>query len=249
MLAQSPPNFDSFEVATIKITPSDWRGSRYLRMQTAHQFEARNHSVKTLVAAAFNLNLRAISGGPQWAESDHFDILAKSPGDVRPNLEEQMAMLRKLLAERFQFRFHREEKELSIYELTVAKGGPKLKESTLTADATPEGPPPLIFVISPELVRLPGRDATMAEVAWVFQRAALDRPVIDKTGLDKRYDFDLEWAPDASQFGGVLGSGPVDSAKPGLFTAMQEQLGLKLEAKRGPVATLVIDRVERPSEN
>jgi uncharacterized protein (TIGR03435 family) len=252
--AQSPaarPKFDGFEVATIKPTPPDWTGGRFIRMTSTHQFVARNHALKTLIAAAYNLSPQAISGGPAWIDSDHFDILAKTPGEVRPYLDEQMSMLRKLLAERFNLAFHREPKELPIYALTVAKNGSKLKESTVSPDASPEGPPPLVFVVSPQLVRLPGRHATTAELASVMQRAALDRPVVDKTRISGTYDFDLEWTPDESQFGGVLGRPPSNdaSAKPGLFAAIQQQLGLRLEATRGPVDVLVIDKAARPSEN
>jgi uncharacterized protein (TIGR03435 family) len=244
-------NVGSFEVAAIKPTALDWSGGRFVRMQTAQQFVARGHALKTLIAAAYNLSPKAISGGPAWIDSDRYDILAKTPGGVRPNLDEQMSMLRKLLAERFSLTFHREQKELSIYALAVGKNGLRLKESMWLPDASPEGPPPLIFVVSPQLVRLPGRSATMAELASVLQRAALDRPVVDKTGLSGRYDFDLEWTPDETQFGGALGRSPnADEApKPGLFAAIQQQLGLRLEATKGPVEALVIDRAERPTEN
>jgi uncharacterized protein (TIGR03435 family) len=217
-------------------------------MQSTHEFTAKNHALKTLVAAAYNLNPRAISGGPAWVDSDRYDIVAKAPNEVRPNPDEQMSMLRKLLAERFQLTFHREQKELKVYALMIARGGPKLKESTVSPDASPEGPP-LIFVVSPQLVRLPGRNATMADFASVMQRAALDYPVLDKTGLSSRYDFDLEFTPDETVFGGALEKGTDDSAKPGLFAAISQQLGLRLEATRGSVEALVIDHVERPSEN
>jgi uncharacterized protein (TIGR03435 family) len=242
------PSFAEFDVATIKPTPPDASG-RWIRMLSAHEFAAKNHALKTLLAAAYNLSPRAILGGPAWVDSDHYDIVAKAPGEVRPNLDEQMSMLRKLLAERFQLSFHRAQKELQVYALTVAKGGTKLKESALSSDATPEGPPPLIFVISPQLVRLPGRSATMAEFASVLQRAALDNPVLDRTGLSARYDFDLEFTPDETLFGGVLGKGADDSAAPGLFAAIQQQLGLRVEATKGPVEVLMIDHVERPSAN
>jgi uncharacterized protein (TIGR03435 family) len=219
-------------------------------MQTAHQLVAKNHALRTLIAAAYNLNPHAISGGPAWVDSDRYDILAKAPGEVRPNLDEQMRMLRKLLADRFKLTFHREPRELSIFALTVAKSGSKLKESTLSPDASPEGPPPLVFVIFPQVVQLPASGASMAEFASVMQRAALDRPVVDKTGLSGRYDFDLEWTPDESQFGGALGApASTDGSRPGLFAALQQQLGLRLEATKGPVEVLVIDQIERPSEN
>ncbi len=251
MFAQSTairPSFAEFEVASIKPTPPG-AGGRWIRMQSTHEFTAKNHALKTLVAAAYNLSPSAISGGPAWVDSDRYDIVAKAPGEVRPNLDEQMSMLRKLLVDRFQLTFHREQKNLHVYALTIAKGGPKLKESTVSPDASPEGPPPLIFVVSPQLVRLPGRNATMAELASVMQRAALEYPVLDKPGLSARYDFDLEFTPDETVFGGTLGTGSDDFAKPALLAAISQQLGLRLEATRGPVEALVIDHVERPSEN
>jgi uncharacterized protein (TIGR03435 family) len=254
VLAQTPgtpPQFDAFEVATIKPTPPDWTGGRFIRMQAAQQFVARKHGLITLIAAAYNISPQLISGGPKWVVDDHYDILAKTPGDIRPNPDEQMAMLRSLLADRFQLAFHRDRKEFSIYALTIAKNGPKLKDSTLSPDANPAGPPLLAFALSPQLVRLPGRYVSMPELASVMQRAALDRPVVDRTGLTGRYDFDLEFTPDESLFGGVLPrpTNPDPSAKPELFAAIQEQLGLRLDATRGPVEALVIDRVERPSAN
>src|SRR6202162_1021506 len=140
MFAQSTanrPRFDELEVASVKPTPPG-AGGRWIRMQSTHEFAAKNHALKTLLAAAYNLNPRAISGGPGWIDSDRYDIVGKAPSEVRPNLDEQMSMLRKLLADRFQFTFHREQKELRVYALTIAKGGPKLKESTASSDALPE---------------------------------------------------------------------------------------------------------------
>lgn len=249
LLAQTArPAFTEFEVASIKPTPPGGQG-RWIRMQGAHQFAAKNHALLTLIAAAYNLSSQAISGGPPWLDSDHFDIVAKTPHEVRPNLDEQMAMLRKLLADRFHLRFHREARELAVYALTVVKTGAKLNPTTLTPDAFPEGAPPLIFSLSPPLARLPARYATMEEFASVLQRAALDRPVVDRTGLTARYDFDLEWLPDEPQFGGALGRPSLDSDKPNLFKAVQQQLGLKLETTKAPVQVLVIDHADHPSQN
>jgi len=237
-------------VATIKPTPPEWTG-RFFRMQSANQFVARGYQLRVLIAAAYNLNPKAVSGGPAWIDSDRYDVVAKTPGEARPNLEQQMAMLRKLLTDRFNLAFHREKKEMSVYALTIAKNGPKLKESgksPTSAGENPEGPPPLVFVLAPDVVRVPARQATTTELTYILQRAAFDRPVLDRTGLTARYDFDLEFAPDESLFGGALrGSG--DGTKPGLFAAIQEQLGLKLEATRGPVDSIVIERIGRPSEN
>jgi len=242
------PKFDEFEVASIKKADPDALG-RYIQMETAHQFLAHNHALKTLVAAAYDVSPQAISGGPAWVESERYEILAKAPNDIRPNLTEQMAMLRALLAGRFKLVFHREQKEMPVYALTVAKGGSKLKESTVSPDATPEGPPALSFIVSTGFLHLPARYASMDEFASLLQRSALERPVVDETGLKGRYDFDLEFAIDETLFGGMLGKGPDEPSKPSLFAALQEQLGLKLEATRGPVSVLVIDHAERASEN
>jgi uncharacterized protein (TIGR03435 family) len=249
MLGQSPatrPVFDEFEVATIKPTTLDWpAGGRFIRMQTAHQFVARNYTLRVVLAAAFSLTPRAVSGGPSWVDSDRYDIVAKAPGEVRPNTDEQMAMLRKLLMDRFGLIFHREKREFPIYALTIAKNGSKLTAST--PDPSPEGSPPLVFVLSPMGARLTARDASMGEFAWVMQRSALDRAVVDQTGLSGRFDFDLAWSPDQTQFDGNVPPGNPD--EPDLFAAVQQQLGLRLEATRGPIDAIVIDQVMRPREN
>ena len=250
--AQAPaerPAFDAFEVATIKPSAPDAIG-RYIRMQSAHELIAHNHTLKTLIAAAYNQSPQAISGGPAWVDSEHFEILAKTPGEARPRLEEQMAMLRALLAERFHLTFHREPKELPYYALTVARGGPKLNDTAITPDTYPEGPPALVIVLSPPAqAALPARYATMTDLASVLQRAALPRPVLDKTGLTGRYDFTLEWLPDETQFNGAARWEAREDSKPDLFSALQRQLGLKLEAAKGPVDVFVIDRAEQPSGN
>lgn len=248
--AQQPkagPTFSSFEVTTIKPTRLDWTGGRFFRMQSANEFVARGYPLRVLISAAYNLNPKAVFGGPAWVDSDRYDIVARTPGEVRPNLDQQMAMLRQLLADRFTLKFHREEKPMSVYALIVAKNGPKLKQRQSTTTG-PEGPPPLVFVLAPDVVRVPARGATTTELTYILQRAAFDRPVLDKTGLTARYDFDLEFSPDESLFGGAL-KGQADRTRPGLFTAIQEQLGLKLESTRGLVDSVVIESIARPSEN
>ncbi len=236
----------SFEVAAIKPTPPDFRG-RFATMQGAHQFVARNYTLKYMVAAAYNVPPRLISGGPAWVDTDPYDILASTPGEARPSVDEQMAMLRTLLADRFKLAIHREPREFSLYALTVAKDGTKLKEST----AAPDQQPDLVNRVFPDHILLPARNATMAQFASMLQRAVLDRPVVDRTGLSARYDFDLEWTPDETQFDGRLPPPPNSDTprKPDLFAALQQQLGLRMESSRGAVETIVLDRVERPSEN
>lgn len=246
-MAQTPsprPKFDAFEVATIKPVASDAERGRYITMQGTNRFIGKDYTLKLLIAAAYDINPHVISGGAEWVDSEHFDITARTPGDVRPTRDEQMAMLRKLLTDRFQLSFHRESKVFSIYELQVAKGGPKLKDA-----AKPEDVPALIGVVYPDRIKLPARNATMGEFVSMLQRAVLDRPVVDKTGLTGKYDFDLEWAQDESQFGGDVGAAPTDANAAPLFTAIQQQLGLRLVATRGAVDALIVDKAERPSEN
>ena len=239
------PKFDAFEVATIKPGTPDPKAARYIIMQGANRFVGKNYSLKLLIAAAYDLNPHTISGGPEWIESDRFDILAVTPGEVRPSHDEQMSMLRGLLADRFSLAFHREPKEFSIYVLEVTKDGPKLKKSA----APPDDPPALISTVYPQHILLPARNATMHDFVSLLQRAVLDRPVVDETGLEGKFDFDLQWAPDETQFGGEVPVAPSDALAAPLFSAIQDQLGLKLTATRGPVYALVVDKAERPSAN
>lgn len=241
-VAGSRPVFDSFEVATIKPVDPGQRAAVFIRMEGTNRFVAKNYTVKRMIGWAYNLAPRAISGGPGWVEGDHFEIAAVTPGEVRPTMVEQMGMLRGLLADRFELTFHRETKVMPVYALTVAKGGALLKESA------GEGAAPLLNTVYPDHVGLPARHATMGEFASMLQRAVLDRPVLDQTGLAGRYDFDLEWTPDDSQFGGELPM-PAEAVWPGLFAAVQQTMGLRLQATNGPVEVLVIDRVQRPSAN
>ncbi len=248
MLGQTPvprPKFDAFEVATIKQVEPNKKADHYILMKGVNRFVEKDFTLKQMIAWAYDLNPRAVSGGPGWMESDHFEIEAVTPGDVRPNHDEQRTMLQNLLSERFRLTFHRELKEFSIYELRVAKGGPKLKPSAAPANA----PPSVVSMVYPGRMAMPARNVGMGDLVSVMQRAWLDRPVVDKTGLTGRYDFDLEWAPDETQFGGEISPAPADSPIPPLFTALEQQLGLMLVATRGPVSALTVDRAERPSAN
>jgi len=248
-LAQAPVSSQgaaaSFDVATIKPTAPDAKAGRYITMQGTNRFVVKYYTLKLLIAAAYNVSPKVISGGPEWADTDHFDILALTPGEVRPSQPEQMAMLRTLLTDRFKLSFHREEKEFSIYALEIAKGGPKLKESTAPAS----DPAQLLSTVYPQHIHLPAKNATMGDFASLLQRALLDRPVVDQTGLTGRYDFDLDWAPDETQFGGEVPVAPADAQALPFFTAIQQQIGLRLEATRGNVQAFVIDQAEPPSAN
>jgi uncharacterized protein (TIGR03435 family) len=155
-------------------------------------------------------------------------------------------MMQKLLTERFKLTFHHDKKQLSVYAITVAKGGPKLTASAGDANA-------LNANFFRGLGDMTNVNSTIKDFAGVMQAAVLDRPVVDQTGLTGRYDFMLKWTPDESQFSGMGVTVPPPSDKadapPSLFTAMQEQLGLKLDPTKSPVDAIVIDHVEKPSDN
>ncbi len=243
--AQAAPAAPAFEVATIRPVDPQPNEGRYFRMESANRFIAKSYTVKLLIAAAYDLNPKAITGGQQWIDSDRFDISAVTPGDVRPTRDQQMAMLRTLLTERFQLTFHRQQKQFAIYLLTVTKEGAKLKSS----GASENDPSSVISTVYPGRIVMPARNASMQDFTSVLQRAVLDRPVVNKTGLTGRYDFDLDWSPSGREFGGDIPAAGEDAPSPPLFTAVQQQLGLKLEATHGLAQAFVIDDVERPSAN
>jgi bla regulator protein blaR1 len=233
-----------FEVATIKPSPPDRPGKLFT--VRGRQVLTVNTSVADLMMFAYGVHTKQVTGGPAWAESDRFDITGQPEGQGLPNQDQMRSMIQKLLADRFKLAFHRETRELPVYAITVGSSGPRLTKN----DTNPNGLPSLLLR---GLGVLPALNATMGDFAGVMQSAILDRPVLDRTGLQGRYDFTLTWTPDETQFIG-LGvrvpppSGAAD-APPGLFTAMQEQIGLKMESTRAPVEVLAIDRLEKPSEN
>ena len=238
------PHFEAFDVATVKPVESYAKAGRFFKMEGQNRWIATNFTLKNLIALAYDLNPRTISGGPSWVDSQQFNIEAITPGDVRPIRLEQMQMLRALLVERFKLTFHRQQKEFSIYELSIAKGGPKLKAAT-----KPDDPPQLIGIVYPGKIEVPATSVTMDDFVAMLQRATLDRPTLNKTGLTGKYDFNLVWAQDETQYGGDVPKAPEDAQSPPLFTAVQEQLGLKLEPTHGMVAALVIDNADHPLSN
>ena len=233
-----------FEVATIKPSKPEGQGKGFL--VRGRQFSTLHTSLSDLITFAYGVHARQITGGPAWIETEKYDLAAKPDGEGQPNDKQWKMMLQKLLADRFQLAFHRDKKELAVYAIVIAKNGPKLAKS----EGDPNGLPGLFFR---GLGVLPARNATIADFAGTMQSAVLDRPVVDQTGLPGRYDFTLTWTPDEFQFGGlgIKVPPPADNADapPDLFTAIQQQLGLKLESTKTPAEILVIDRAERPSEN
>jgi uncharacterized protein (TIGR03435 family) len=235
----------TFEVATIKPTKPDeqrtfvvWRGN---------DMEVVNFSLAGLVKFAYDIQDKQILGAPDWFHSDKWDITAKPDSPGQPNGDQLKEMLQKLLTDRFALKFHKDQKEMGAYVLTVGKDGPKLKQNT----SNPNGLPGLFFG---PIGTLHVMNATMQNFTGLMQSAVLDRPVVDKTGLTGRWDFTLKWTPDESQFAGMGVKIPPPSADdpnpaPPLFTAIQEQLDLKLEAQKTAVPVLVIDHVDHPSPN
>jgi uncharacterized protein (TIGR03435 family) len=225
----------------VKPVDAGAKAGRFFKMDGTHRWVATNYTLESLIALAYDLNPRTISGGPGWLDEQHFDIEAVTPGDVAPVRLEQMQMLRALLVERFGLKFHRQEKEFAIYALSVAKGGPKLK-----AAANPDDQAKIIGVVYPDHIEVPARSVTMDDFVAMLQRATLDKPTVNRTGLTGKYDFDLKFAQDETQYGGQVARAPEDSQSPPLFTAVQEQLGLKLEATRGMVSAMVVDEAKKP---
>ena len=206
-----------------------------------------NTSLNNLIAFAYGIHARQISGAPAWFESDHYDITAKPEADGLPNRKQLEGMLQSLLADRFKLTFHREKKELSVYAVTVAKAGSKLAKTSADANALPG----LGFRGLGDLV---ARNSNMSDFTTLLQSTVLDRPVVDQTGLSGRFDFTLKWTPDEFQFGSFATGLPrpqadAPDAPPPLTTAIEQQLGLKLDGAKAPVEVLIIDHVEKPSAN
>lgn len=231
-----------FEAATIKpVKEPD--PNRMNDRTDGRRFTTRNTTLRDLMLMAYGVDRQQIAGGPAWIVADEYDVDAVAgEGQMADHREE---MLQRLLADRFHLTFHREQRELSVYVLTIAKGGPKLKA------ADPNVPS------NGASCQRPGVCTFMGEPLAHFARwmgfVVLDKPVSEKTGLSGTFDFTLNWTPDESQFAGmgIRVPPPVDNpnAPPGLFTAIEEQLGLRLEPQKIPSEVLVIDHVERPSEN
>jgi uncharacterized protein (TIGR03435 family) len=243
MAANADP---AFTVATIK--PSEPGRPGKLFTLKGPDVLTINTTLSDLITMAYDLHPRQISGAPAWIESDKFDVTGRPDVPGQPSVVQMKTMIQKMLADRFQLKFHRDKKELSVYAITVAKTGAKITKS----QSDPNGLPGLFFGRAPTGTSFNVRNATLAEVATVLQGSILDKPVVDQTGLSDKYDFTLTFTPDGSQmalFGG--GPPPTDNpdAAPDVFTAFQQQLGLKLESTKAPAGVLVIDRVEKPSAN
>jgi uncharacterized protein (TIGR03435 family) len=234
VFAQDQP--PAFEVATIR--PSRDTGAINNRFDPV-QATWTNMTLAGAIQNAYRLQSDQLVGGPSWISSDRWDIIAKT--DRPSTWEQQSKMLQTLLADRVKLKVHWETRQRPQYKLVVAKGGPKLqaaKDGDSNAQAAGNR-------ISRGLIDAHGIAA--AEFASLL-RSELGRPVVDGTGLTGQYDFKLQWVPDESQPNGGGEVPPPDATGPSIFAAIRE-IGLKLEAIKGPVEVLVVDYVEKPSEN
>ena len=235
----------TFEVATIKPTQEGTRFS--IHPTGSGELVATDASLAYLIKFAYEVHPRQITKGPAWLDTDKYDLTAKPDIEGQPSLKQMRVMVQKLLADRFQLTFHREKIELPVYAVTVARGGPSLPLTTPIPDGNPGygGGPGGMRVVN----------STIAEFISFVLNDSIGLPVVDQTGLGSaRYNFVLKWTPDASQSqpGGMpAGAPPADNADapPDIFTAMQQQLGLKLESTKALVDVMVIDHVEKPSPN
>jgi uncharacterized protein (TIGR03435 family) len=233
------------EVATIK--PSDPNRPGKLFTMKGQDVVTINTTISDIITMAYDLHPRQIVGAPAWLESDKYDITAKPDVSGQPNVAQMKVILQKLVADRLEFKFHREKRELNVYALTVLKTGKKFNKSERDPNSNPG-----LFFGAPR-VTLNVTNATMGEFTNILQGAVLDKPVVDQTGLTEKYDFQLKFTPDPGMMQGLGGGGPPPAdnvdAPPDLFTAIQQQLGLKLESTKAPADVIVVDHIDRPSEN
>jgi uncharacterized protein (TIGR03435 family) len=248
--ASSPMAADAnpaFAVATIK--PSDPHNTNWALGTKGTHFFSANTNVDDLISFAYGVHAKQIVGGPAWLVTDKFDVEGVPAVEGKPNRKQLETMVQGLLADRFKLVVHYDKRELAVYALTVGKNGPKLTKSVALTNASSGygfGPLGTMTVMN----------MTMGAFVSALQRTVLDKPMVDQTGLADRYDFTLKWTPDDSQFTQLRGTGinvpsgtDDPNAPPGLYTAIQEQLGLKLEPVKSLADVIVIDHAERPSDN
>jgi uncharacterized protein (TIGR03435 family) len=237
-----------FDVVTVKPSKPPFRGPGGLTFRGREALWT-NYNVESIIAMGYGLHADQIIGAPDWFKTEGWDVVGIPDTPGRPSSPQFDELSHDLLATRFGLKFHHEQRELSVYVITVAKGGPKLQPTASGPDDSPQ------FNLG--IGNSAMHNMTVANFAKWFQADVLDRPVVDKTGLTACYDFTLKWTPDDSQYlqlrqgGAPLPSPPPDSvaAAPALNDAAQQQLGLRIERVKTMVDVMVIDHAERPSAN
>jgi uncharacterized protein (TIGR03435 family) len=236
----------TFDVASVHLSAPSTDGHNHIwnDIHESH-FRTGNLSIRDLIQYAYSLPKSQIVGGPGWLDSGMYDIDAKSSPEVDVRLkampdgdaaQQKRVMVRELLKERFSLTTHEETRVLPIYILVLAKGGAKFQPSDHSGTRIDVGR---------SRIHVQGSDDTIGLLARELAQSQ-GRLVVNRTGLTGRYDLTLRWTPDETP---LLNGEPDPNAPPGLFTAIQDQLGLKLESGKGPVPVLVIDHIEPPSAN
>ena len=225
-----------WEVATVRPSdPSDTNG-QHIRLRGRHVM-LFDHTVEDILLIGYGVQKSQLVGEPDWVKTEKWDVDGVPDVQGQPDLRQLREMMQKILTQRFGMELHREQREMPVFALTVAKGGPKMTPNT----SDPNG------WMDQQNSAANGRDvenlknASMPDLAEILQFRC-NRPVVDQTGLKGRYDFKLQWTIDEARTTDA-------DAPPGLFTAIQEQIGLKLEPVKAQAEVLVIDHVERPSAN
>lgn len=229
-----PAVVQEFEVATVKPSKADSTSTSGIK--TGHgRLDAENVTLKRCIMGAYGVGPQQIAGGADWMDSDRFDILAKADQPINED-SVLMVMLQRLLADRFKLALHREKKTISAFVLEADKKGPKLEKAEAGEASTNTSS-------SNTGVTIYARNTDMDLFAKVLSRK-LDLPVVNHTGLEGIFNFKLHWTPDSA-----MGANHGATDEVSIFTGIQEQLGLRLRSEKTPVEVLVIDHVEKPSEN
>jgi len=240
MAADADP---AFEVAVIK--PSNPDGAGPNAGVRDSNVSLRNLTLAEMVRQIYDVHPNQVIGLPAWASSQKYDIAGKPDVEGQPSADQVKGMVRKLMADRFHLTFHKEQRELPVFTLNLGKGGAKISRNKESNDT------------SGVIFRAPGsvllNNLTMDEFSKMLQSNAVDRPVVNQTGLQGKYTFSLVWTPDGAVVAipNTNSLAPIDKADvpPDVFGAVQQQLGLKLEATKLRVDVMVIDKVEKPTEN
>jgi uncharacterized protein (TIGR03435 family) len=264
--AQPPSTQPEFEVASVR--PTNSTDGRALIQATPGRLAMTNLVLRRLILNAYGLDDNQLVGGPDWVNSTRYDIQAKADGN--PSVQQMEGpMLQSLLQERFGLVLHHATRQVEVYKLVPAKGGPKLqpaKEGECVPYSTHSSPPPVTSGVSQPSYcglhfeangtnrTLGGKGVTTANLAGSLSQsytASLGRRVIDRTGLAGTFDIRLAWAnePANAETADAGKSVPQDQAEPSIFTALEEQLGLRLESAKAPVDVFQIDHIEKPSAN
>lgn len=234
MARDADPDWD---VVTVKPSDPDSKEIGY-RIRGRRQIQLLRQTAEAMLIVGYGVHKKQIENAPEWMRTEEWDVSGETDLMGEPDAQQVRSLVRKLLKERFGLVLHKEQQEMSVFALTVAKGGAKLMDSKGDPNA-----------LADEYEHENGGEATVrfanspVSLLVTILDFRADKPVVDRTGLTGRYDFTLKYTTDESRVS------PDTNASPGLFTAMEEQLGLKLELIKAPADVLVIDKVEKPSAN